>query len=227
MPEPPQRTPGESFRLGVRDGMAYAVAGGIVAVSFGVLAREAGFSAVGAIAMSAIVFAGSAQFAALSIVAAGGGLGAALGAATLMHSRFLPMGVAVAPSLPGGPLRRALAALTLVDASWALAHQGEGRYDRHVMFGATAAQYVTWVGGTAIGALAGDALGDVETLGLDAVFPAFFVALLLGELRDRQARWVALGAALVALVLVPVAPAGLPVLAASAVALVGLRRAPA
>ena len=82
--------------------MPYAIAGGVLALSFGVLAREVGFSALGAIVMSAIVFAGSAQFAAISIVAAGGGLGAAVGAAALMNSRFLPMGIALAPSLRGG-----------------------------------------------------------------------------------------------------------------------------
>ena len=91
-----------SFRAGLRAGVPYALAGAVVALSFGVLARDAGFSAVGAIVMSAIVFAGSAQFAAISIVAAGGGLGAAIGAAALMNSRFLPMGIALAPSLRGG-----------------------------------------------------------------------------------------------------------------------------
>jgi len=84
----------------------YAIAGGVLALSFGVLARQTGFSALGAMVMSAVVFAGSAQFAAISIIAAGGGLGAAIGAAALMNGRFLPMGIALAPSLPGSALRR-------------------------------------------------------------------------------------------------------------------------
>ena len=79
------------------------MAGGILALSFGILAGEAGFSDVEAIVMSAIVFAGSAQFASVSILAPGGGAGAAIAAATLMNSRFLPMGVAVGPSCSGGP----------------------------------------------------------------------------------------------------------------------------
>ncbi len=200
------------------------MAGGVLALSFGVLAREAGFSAVGALVMSAIVFAGSAQFAAISIIAAGGGIGAAIGAAALMNSRFLPMGIALAPSLSGSALRRAAQGQTVVDASWALANQGEGRFDRHFLFGASAVQYVTWLGGTAVGAFGGSALGDPQALGLDAIFPAFFVSLLLPELRDARSRGVALAGALIALALVPVAPAGVPVLAASAAALVGLKR---
>jgi 4-azaleucine resistance transporter AzlC len=200
------------------------MAGCVLALSFGVLAREAGFSALGALVMSAIVFAGSAQFAAISIIAAGGGIGAAIGAAALMNSRFLPMGIALAPSLSGSALRRAAQGQTVVDASWALANQGEGHFDRYFLFGASAVQYVTWLGGTAIGAFGGSALGDPRTLGLDAIFPAFFVALLLPDLRDARSRGVALAGALIALALVPVAPAGVPVLAASAAALVGLKR---
>jgi predicted branched-subunit amino acid permease len=78
--------------------------------------------------------------------------------------------------------------------------------------------------GTTVGAVAGTGLGDPRALGLDAIFPAFFLALLLPELRDRRSRGVALGGALIALALVPLAPPGVPVLAASAAALVGLRR---
>ena len=223
-PTSPAPVPSASFRAGLRAGVPYAIAGGIVALSFGVLARQAGFSAIGAIVMSAIVFAGSAQFAAIAIIAGGGGVGAAIGAAALMNSRFLSMGVALAPSLSGRALRRAAQGQTVVDASWAMANRGDGRFDRHFLFGASAVQYVTWTIGTTAGAVGGTALGDPRALGLDAIFPAFFLALLLPEVRDRRSRSVALAGALVALALVPVAPPGVPVLAASLAALVGLRR---
>jgi 4-azaleucine resistance transporter AzlC len=208
----------------LRAGVPFAIAGGVLALSFGVLARDVGFSALGAMVMSAVVFAGSAQFAAISIIAAGGGVGAAIGAAALVNSRFLPMGIALAPSLPGSPLSRAAQGQTVVDASWVMALRDDGRFDRYYLFGATAVQYVTWLGGTAIGAFGGSALGDTQQLGLDAIFPAFFVALLLPELRDARSRGVALAGAAIAIALVPVAPAGVPVLAASVAALVGLKR---
>jgi 4-azaleucine resistance transporter AzlC len=206
----------------MRAGVPYAVVGGVLALSFGVLARDAGFSALGALVMSAIVFAGSAQFTVISIVAGGGGVGAAVGAAALMNSRFLPMGAAIAPSLSGRALQRAAQGQTVVDASWAMANRGEGRFDRHFLFGASSVQYVTWLGGTAIGAFGGGALGDPKMLGLDALFPAFFLVLLLAELRDARARGVALAGAAIALALVPIAPPGVPVLVASAAALIGL-----
>ena len=154
-----------SFRRGVREGMPFAVAGALLAISFGVLANDTGLGAWGAIVMSAVVFGGSAQFASVGIYSTGGGLGTALLAATLVNSRFLPMGVALAPYLPGGPLKRALQGQPLVDPSWVLARQTDGAFDRHVLFGASAAQYVTWVSGTAVGALVGTGEIDPDTLG--------------------------------------------------------------
>jgi predicted branched-subunit amino acid permease len=212
------------FRAGVRAGTPFALAGGLVATSFGVLAGDVGMPGWAAVLMSAIVFAGSAQIAALGILAAGGGLVSAIGAAALMNSRFLPMGVAIGPSLPGGPAARAAQGQTVVDASWALASDGEGGFDRHILFGSSAIQYVTWVSGTAAGVFGGSALGDPKALGLDAIYPAFFLALLIGELRgSRPAQGVGLAGALIAFALVPLTPPGIPVLAASLASLAGLR----
>jgi 4-azaleucine resistance transporter AzlC len=222
MTSPDDRARRERLIEGARAGLPFGVAGALLALSFGVVAQGAGLSPPAAIAMSAIVFAGSAQFTAISILSSGGSVGAAVLAAALVNSRFLPMGVALGPSLPGGPLRRAAQGQAVVDASWAIAGRGDGTFDRWLLFGSTAVQYVGWVGGTIVGALFGNVLGDPETLGLDAIYPAFFLALLIGELGDRRSRLVAALGALIALALVPVAPAGVPVLAASLAALVGL-----
>ena len=209
---------------GVRAGVPFAIAGGMLAISFGVVAQQAGFSAAEAILMSLVVYAGSAQFTAVAILAAGGGAGAAISAATLMNSRFLAMGAALGPSLPGGPLKRAAQGQTVVDASWALASRGDGRFDRAMLFGSSAMQFVTWQTGTVIGAVSADLIGDPNRLGLDALFPAFFLALLMAEAQTSRARAVAALGGLIALALVPVTPAGVPVLVAGAAALVGLTR---
>ena len=214
----------DELRRGMRAGMPFAIAGFLVAVSFGIVAREAGLSAGAAIVMSMIVYAGSAQFTAIAILAGGGGVGAAIGAAALMNSRFLPMGVALAPSLPGRALWRAAQGQTVVDASWALAAREDGTFDRWLLFGSTSVQYLTWTAGTALGALGGNLLGDPDRLGLDAIYPAFFVALLVSEARSRRARSAAALGALIALALVPFTPAGVPVLVASLGALIGLTR---
>ena len=112
----------------------------------------------------------------------------------------------------------------MVDASWALASRGGGRFDREFMLGATVPQLAAWIGGTVVGVLGGNFIGDPEKLGLDVIFPAFFLALLADELLDSaRARAVALVAVVLALALVPFAPPGVPVIAACAAALLGLR----
>jgi branched chain amino acid efflux pump len=194
------------------------------AISFGVLAESAGMGPVAPIAMSALTFAGSGQFAAASILDEGGAVAAAIAAAVLLNLRYAPIGISVAPLFGGPAWRRLLEAQLIVDESWAIANRGEGRFDRGLLLGAGLVLYPCWVLFTALGALAGDLLGDPERLGLDAAFPALFLALLIPQLRTRTAVAAAFGGAAVALALVPVAPPGVPIVAAAAVCLIGWRR---
>jgi 4-azaleucine resistance transporter AzlC len=220
--------PPQQMKHGIRAGLAPAVATFAVGISFGVLAQPV-VGTIAAITMSVIVYAGSAQFAAVSTLAAGGTAGASVLAGLLMNARFLPMGIAVAPALKGGRLRRAAEGQTVIDASWAIASDGRGNFDRELLIGATIPQALAWWGGTAIGALGGSLIGDPAALGLDAIFPAFFLALLVNELRNRRAVAAAAMAFVLALVLVPHVPPGVPIVAASAAALLGLlpRKTPA
>lgn len=214
-----------SYRAGVRAGLPFAVAGFVLAVSFGVLATPV-IGAAAAIVMSTIVFAGSAQFGALAVLAAGGGAVAAVAAGVLLNARYVPMGIALGPSLRGRPWRRALIGQGMIDFSWAAAARRGGRFDWRFMLGATTPAYPSWVVGTATGVLVGDMIGDPDRLGLDAIFPAFFLALLLaGETSaGRRAVVAALIGASLALALIPFAPPGVPVIAASLAALIGLDR---
>jgi len=209
------------YLSGARAAAPFALATFVLGVSFGVLARSLGWGVVAPVAFSVVAFSGSAQFAVAAVFGAGGGALTALVAAALLNARFGPMGLAVAPYLKGGPLRRALEGQAVVDASWALASRGGGRFDRESMIGAALPQYVAWIVGTAVGT----AGGDPERLGLDVIFPAFFLVLLAEEFRHgRRAMVVALVAAALTLALVPFAPTGVPVIAACAAALLGLRR---
>jgi 4-azaleucine resistance transporter AzlC len=212
------------YLAGARASVPFVLATLALGVSFGVLARSLGWGIVAPVVFSAIAASGSAQFAVAAVLGSGGGPLAAVVAAALLNARFGPMGVAVAPYLKGGPLRRALEGQTVIDASWALASRGGGRFDREFMIGSTVPQYAAWVGGTVVGVLGEGLIGDLEKVGLDVVFPAFFLVLLKHELRGGRTVAVALTAAALALVLVPIAPPGVPVVAACAAALLGLRR---
>jgi 4-azaleucine resistance transporter AzlC len=212
----------EELRDGVKAGLPFALPTLAIGMSFGVLAEPV-MGAWAAIAMSILVFGGAAQFASVSILAAGGSLASAVSAGLLINTRFLPMGLAVAPALKGGPLRRAAEGQTIVDASWAIANRGDGTFDRALMMGATIPQAAAWWTGTAIGAFGGALLGDPHALGLDAIFPAFYLALLAEEVRDRSMLASALLGGAIALVLIPFTPSGVPVVAASLAALIGVR----
>lgn len=208
---------------GVRIAVPYAMASFLLGLSFGVLARPV-LGSVATIVMSVIVFAGSAQFAALAVLSAGGGALPAIIAGSLLNLRFVPMGIAIAASLDHRAVGRAMRGQALVDASWALANRGDGRFDIPLLLGSTLAQYPAWVLGTVAGVLAGGAISDPRSLGLDAIFPAFFLALLVVELQRPRARLVCALAAVITLALIPVAPPGIPIIAAALAALVGLRR---
>jgi 4-azaleucine resistance transporter AzlC len=207
---------------GIRRGIPFGIAVFAIAISFGVLARPL-MGPVAPIVMSILVFSGAAQFGALAVLIAGGSAGAAIAAGVLLNARYLAMGLALAPSLRGRPLSRAAFAMTTVDASWAAASRGDGTFDPWYMVGVSIPQYAGWVFGTAVGVLIGPVLGDPKALGLDALFPAFFLALLFDEVHGRRRLAAAAGGAGIALVLTPILPAGLPILAASAAALAASR----
>jgi 4-azaleucine resistance transporter AzlC len=214
------------YRDGARAALAVAATVWFFGASFGLVARAAGMGVLAPVVMSATTFAGSAQFAVTSILGAGGGAAAAIAAAVLLNTRYAPISISVAPLFHGRLLRRLLGSQLIVDESWALASRGGGRFDRRILLGAGLLLYVSWLSGTAVGVLAGDALGDPKDLGLDGAFPALFLALLAPQLRAPRAAPAAAVGAAVALALIPVTPAGTPIVAASAACLLGLRRRP-
>jgi predicted branched-subunit amino acid permease len=217
-------TEGMDVRAGMRKGLPLVLPTFALGVSFGVLARPV-MGPVAPVVMSVTVFSGAAQFAALTVLAAGGGVATAILAGMLMNLRWLPMGLAVGPFLPGGPLKRVVQSVAIVDASFVLSSNGDGTYDRGVLIGASTAQGLAWILGTAAGVVGAGALGNPMALGLDSIFVAFYAALLFEEARGRApVAAAAIGGGL-ALALMPVAPAGVPVVAASLGALLGLKRA--
>jgi predicted branched-subunit amino acid permease len=167
------------------------------------------------------VFAGSAQFAAVAALASGGGALGAIVSGGLLNTRYLATGAAAARVLPGGRLKRFLLAQLVVDESYALG-VGSGspeRPDPDMLVLSGAMLWMSWVTGSTLGALVGPVLGDPARLGLDAAFPAMFVALLWPLLDGPGAVRCALGGALAAAVVLPFAPAGLALAAAAAAGL--------
>jgi predicted branched-subunit amino acid permease len=174
--------------------------------------------------MSLTTFAGSAQFAAAAILLSGGQPIAAIAAALLLNARYLPIGVSVARFLTGGLAVRFLKSQLVVDESWAIAAQGDGDFDAGRLIGAGIVLWLAWVGGTIIGVVGGEALGDPTALGLDAAFPALFLALLATQLQSGTPVMAAGLGGLIALALTPFTPPGVPIIAAGVAAFIGLAR---
>jgi 4-azaleucine resistance transporter AzlC len=174
--------------------------------------------------MSLLVFTGGSQFAAVGVLGSGGAATTAVVNALLLGARNAAYGLSVASLLRGPLWRRAVAAQLVIDETTAMARSQATEEDARGAFWLTGASvFVCWNLGTLAGALAGAGLGDPGTYGLDAMFPAAFLALLAPQLRQKGAPAAALAGALIAVVLLPLTPAGIPVIAALLGVLVGLR----
>ncbi|MGI8900291.1 MAG: AzlC family ABC transporter permease [Nocardioides sp.] len=204
----------------LRDSLAVGVATGAYGVSFGAIGVASGLNPAQTCALSLLVFTGASQFALVGVIASGGAPMSGAATALLLGSRNTLYGLRLAPLLGWSGWRRAAAAHLLIDESTAMAVNRDTRTAARTAFlGTGLAVFSLWNLATLGGALAGEALGDPRTYGLDAAVGAAFLALLWPRLDDRLARIVALAAVVLALGLVPVTAAGVPVLAAAGVAL--------
>ena len=196
-------------------------------VAFGVVCTQAGLSPWIALGYSSLVFTGSAQLAAVAVLGGGGTVAAAVVAGLLLNLRCLAFGLVMAPSFPRAWWRRALAAQLMIDESTAVATSAQDprlRWFGYLVGGLGI--FVSWNLSTLAGATLVPGTGTLVTdLGIDATIPAAFLALLWPRLSAPGERAVALVGAAIALLLLPLLPAGLPFIAAGlAVPLVLLAR---
>jgi len=192
-------------------------------VSFGALAVASGLDIWQACVLSLVMFSGGSQFAIIGVLATGGVAAgpAAIAGATLLGLRNGLYAIRVSPIIGPGWAKRLLAGHFTIDESTAVATAQSSLGAQRLGFWATGAIiYVGWNLMTLLGAILGDLLGDVRQFGLDAAAGAAFLGLVWPRLRARQPIAVAVGAAVVAVVLLPVLPQGFPVLIAALVAVV-------
>ena len=222
-------------RRAVRDGVGLGLAVGVFGASFGALSVAAGLSVAKTCVLSLVMFTGGSQLAYVGVLSAGGSTGAAAASALLLGSRNTLYGIALGPRLSVPARWRPAAAHLVIDESTAMAtmrratEAGAARHLARVAFAATGlAVFLAWNASTLAGALAGRLVGDPAALGLDAVGPAAFLALLWPRLRagDRRTRLVAAGGAVVGLLGSLVLPAGLAVPVAAVAVLAGGRLRP-
>lgn len=203
----------------IRDGLAVGVATGAYGVGFGAVAVSSGLTVVQACVLSLLMFTGASQFALAGVVAAGGAPLSGAATALLLGTRNTLYGLRMAPLLKWRGWRRAAAAHVLIDESTAMSvNRGSTQGARLGFLTTGLSVFVLWNLATLVGAVAGEAVGDPRTFGLDAAVGAAFLALLWPRLKDHRNIVVGVLAAAVALSMVPLTAPGVPVLAAGGVA---------
>ena len=184
-------------------------------VVFGASASTAGLTLLEAIGFSVFVFGGSSQFAAVEVLGDAGSIAAAVLSGLLLNVRSLAFGVIMAPALTGAVWQRALMSQLMIDESTAVgSSQSLLAHRRYGYLAGGIGVFVVWNLTTVAGFVVFSEAGSLITdLGLDVAGPAAFLALLWPRLSDPAQRATALAGAIVAVVLIPVAPAGVPIVA--------------
>jgi 4-azaleucine resistance transporter AzlC len=214
----------ESRRAVIRNSLGVGVAVGSYGFAFGAASVAAGLSVLQTCLLSLVAFTGGSQFAVVGVIAGGGSAGTALAGGLLLGVRNTLYGMRMAPVLKVRGTRRLLAAHGTIDESTAMAVARPQEHLARLAFWWTFGGVFTfWNLSTLIGAVAGSLI-DPRAVGLDAVVPAAFLALLAARLRAGPVeRRVAIGGALIAVLLIPITPAGVPVLVATAAVLLAGR----
>jgi predicted branched-subunit amino acid permease len=220
--------PAAARRGTVRNSLGVSLAVGTYGFAFGAASAAAGLSVLQTCLLSLLAFTGGTQFAVVGVVAGGGTVAAALGGGLLLGARNTLYAMRLAPLLQVRGPRRLLAALGTIDESTAMAvGQPSDELARVAFWWTFGGVWTCWNLFTLLGAAGASALGDPQTLGLDAVVPAAFLALLAPRLwAGAVERRIAVAGAALAAVLIPLTPPGVPVLAATAALLLAgpLRR---
>ncbi len=208
----------------MRQGVAVSVATGLYAISFGALAVAAGLEVWQASALSALMFTGGSQFAFVGVLAGGGAPATAFWGATVLGIRNAIYGMQIKALAKPRPAMIPIMAQFTIDESMAVSSAQEDRAEqRRGFWWAGVGVWVLWNLFTLVGAIAGDALGDPKQFGLDGAAVAAFLGLMWPRLKSRDAVAMAVASAVVTIILIPLVPAGIPILLAGLIALASLR----
>jgi 4-azaleucine resistance transporter AzlC len=172
---------------------------------FGALAVTSGFSPLGAAAMSLFVFAGSAQFIAVGLVAAGVEAAVIVLAAFVVNLRHVLYAATLAPHLSKAPTRWLLPlGFWLTDESFVVAAKHfeetqDSANKRWYLLGTEIAMYTNWQAATWVGILAGQQIKDPQSWGLDFAMVVTFIGMLVPMLKDSPTLSAAVAAGATAL----------------------------
>ena len=208
-------------RVVLRDSLAVAIPVGTYGAAFGAAAVGSGFSVLQSCLLSLLLFSGASQFAVVGVIGSGGSALSAIATGSLLGIRNGLYGMRMAPVLSLRGIKKLVGAQITIDESTGVAINQESKGVPASRFGFWATGlgvYVFWNLFTLIGALGAQAIGDPSAWGLDAAVPAAFLGLVWPRLIDTRSKSIAISAAALALILIPAAPAGVPIIATALLA---------
>ena len=213
---------GFNKRAVLRDSLAVAIPVGTYGAAFGAASIAAGFSVLQTCLLSLLLFSGASQFAVVGVMGAGGSALSAIATGSLLGLRNGLYGMRMSPVLKLRGIKKVLGAQLTIDESTGVAigqeHRGLGA-SKYGFWATGIGVYVFWNLFTLLGALGAQSIGDPSAWGLDAAVPAAFLGLVWPRLIDKKTKLVALSAVMLALVLIPIAPAGVPIIATVVIAI--------
>ena len=196
-----------------RTSLSVAFTVGLYGAAFGAAGITAGFSILQTCLLSLLLFSGASQFAVVGIMGAGGSAVSAIATATLLGFRNALYGLQLAPILKVTGLKRIIASQITIDESTAVSTLQSNDSDRRRAFYLTGfGVYIFWNLFTFLGALGASAIGDPSVWGLDAAVPAAFCGLVWPRLKDKRLFLISACAIILALLLTPITPAGIPII---------------
>ena len=196
-----------------RTSLSVAFTVGLYGAAFGAAGITAGFSILQTCLLSLLLFSGASQFAVVGIMGAGGSAVSAIATATLLGFRNALYGLQLAPILKVTGLKRIIASQITIDESTAVSTLQSNDSDRKRAFYLTGfGVYIFWNLFTFLGALGASAIGDPSVWGLDAAVPAAFCGLVWPRLKDKRLFLISACAIILALLLTPLTPAGIPII---------------
>jgi predicted branched-subunit amino acid permease len=210
-------------RAVLRDSLAVALPVGTYGAAFGAASIAAGFSVLQTCLLSLLLFSGASQFAVVGVMGAGGSAISAIATGSLLGLRNGLYGMRMTPVLKLRGIKKFFGAQITIDESTGVAVGQESRgvgASRYGFWATGIGVYVFWNLFTLLGALGAKSIGDPSAWGLDAAVPAAFLGLVWPRLIDNKTRVIALSSISLALLLIPIASAGVPIIATVAIAVI-------
>lgn len=177
----------KQFALGARAALPVVLSFVPVGIAYGLMSIQAGYTPGETVFMSLAVYAGASQMMSTGMYAQGAGIAAIILATFVLNLRHLIMSTCVINRMKDAPLgQKLLCSFGITDETFAIfTTEDEEKATVPFFVGLALVSYLSWAGGSAIGAFASDFLPEILTASFGVAMYAMFVGIIMPDLRGR------------------------------------------